>query len=408
MLRPAVRSDLANREQFPDLCQMLTRLAERRLRSALREQPATALLGPRQVGKTTLARALGGHYFDLELETERLRLDLEWERLVGTKGLLVLDEAQAFPEVFPRLRSAIDADRSRKGRFLILGSVSPALMRSVSDALTGRLALVELTPLLLTELTNGSQRRRLWLTGGYPEGGILRPSRFPSWQLDYIELLAQRDLPNWGLTSVPRLTMRLVRMLAASHGQTWNGAALGLSLGLDAKTVGCYVDFLEGAYLIRRLSPFHANLKKRIVKAPKVYWRDSGLAHSLLGVETERQLLDQPWVGASFECHVIEQIIGHIEAQGWRVQPYFLRTHDGHEVDLVLEVGGSRWAIECKLSTQPDRRDLAKLTELAEAIGARHRILVSRSSQIVESSAGIVCNLPWLLQNVERLIKTRQ
>ena len=399
---------LANRESIPDILGMLPRLTERRLRSALREQPAAALLGPRQVGKTTLARVLGGTYFDLELETERLRLDLEWEQLVGAKGLLVLDEAQAFPEIFPRLRAGIDAERSRTGRFLILGSVSPELMRSVSDALTGRLALVELTPFLWTELENDARRKRLWLTGGYPDGGVLRPSRFPGWQLDYLELLAQRDLPNWGLSAAPRLTMRLMRMLAAAQGQTWNGAALGRSLGLDAKTVGRYVDFLEGAYLIRRLPPYHANLKKRLVKAPKVYWRDSGLAHALLGIEADRQLLEQPWVGASFECHVIEQIIGQVEALGLRAQPYFLRTHDGHEIDLVLEVGGSRWAIECKLSTQPDRRDLEKLTTLAEAIGAKHRILVSRSSQIVESSAGIVCDLPWLLQNVERLIKAGQ
>jgi len=383
---------------------MLSRLVERQLRSALKEQPAVALLGPRQVGKTTLARSLRGTYFDLELETERLRLDLEWEQLINGKRLLVLDEAQAFPEIFPRLRSAIDSERRRAGRFLILGSVSPQLMRSVSDALAGRLALVELTPFLWTELESHAQRRRLWLTGGYPDGGILRPSRFPNWQLDYLELLAQRDLPNWGLPAAPRLTMRLMRMLAAAHGQTWNGAALGRSLGLDAKTVSGYVDFLEGTYLLRRLPPYHANLKKRMVKAPKIYWRDSGLAHALLGIGTERQLLEQPWVGASFECHVIEQIIGRVGALGHRAQSYFLRTHDGHEIDFVLEVGGSRWAIECKLSTQPDQRDLTKLTALADAIGAKHRVLLSRSSKIIESPAGIVCDLPWLLENLKRLI----
>ena len=387
---------------------MLLRLAERRLRSALKEQPAAALLGPRQVGKTTLARALGATYFDLELESERLRLDLEWEQLAAAKRLLILDEAQAFPEIFPRLRAAIDSERSRSGRFLVLGSVSPQLMRSISDALTGRLALVELTPFLWTELENDSQRSRLWLTGGYPDGGVLRPSRFPGWQLDYLELLAQRDLPNWGLSAAPGLTMRLMRMLAASHGQTWNGAALGRSLGLDAKTVGRYVDFLEGAYLIRRLPPYHANLKKRLVKAPKVYWRDSGLAHALLGIEANRQLLEQPWVGASFECHVIEQVIGQANALGHHAQPYFLRTHDGHEIDLVLEIGVSRWAIECKLSTQPDSRDLEKLAQLADTIRTERRILISRSSKIVESSAGIACDLPWLLQNMKRLIEGRR
>ena len=142
-------------------------------------------------------------------------------------------------------------------------------------------------------------------------------------------------------------------------------------------------------------------------KAPKVYWRDSGLAHALLGIGAERQLLEQPWVGASFECHVIEQIIGQVEALGLRAQPYFLRTHDGHEIDLVLEIGGSRWAIECKLSTQPDRRDLKRIVPLADAIGAERRILLSRSSQLIESSEGIACNLSWLLENLNRLITTR-
>jgi predicted AAA+ superfamily ATPase len=382
---------------------MLPRLVERQLRAALRDQPAAALLGPRQVGKTTLARALGGTYFDLELEPERLRLDLEWERITHRRKLLILDEAQFYPEIFPRLRSAIDAERGRTGRFLLLGSVSPGMMQSVSDALTGRLALVELTPLLLGELENNAQRDRLWLTGGYPDGGILKPSRFPKWQLDYLELATQRDLPGWGLNAAPRLTMRLMRMLAALHGQTWNGAALGKSLGLDAKTVSRYVDFLEGAYLVRRVPPFHANLKKRLVKAPKLYWRDSGLAHALLRVETARQLVDQPWVGASFECHAVEQILGHMEALGHRATPYFLRTHDGHEIDLVLEVAGSRWAIECKLSTQPNQRDWKRLRELAAAIGVERSILLSRSSDIIESDAGIVCNLPWLVENMSRL-----
>jgi hypothetical protein len=383
---------------------VLPRLAARHLRSALRHQPAAALLGPRQVGKTTLARSLGGTYFDLELESERLRLDLEWEEHVRSKRLLVLDEAQAFPEIFPRLRAAIDADRRRAGRFLLLGSVSPALMHSVSEALTGRLALVELSPFLWRELERDAQRRRLWLAGGYPDGGILRPSRFPRWQLDYLELLAQRDLPTWGLPAAPRVTMRLMRMLAAVHGQAWNGAALGRSLGLDAKTLVRYVDFLEGAYLLRRLPPYHANLKKRLVKVPKLYWRDSGLAHALLGVETERQLLVQPWVGASFECHVIEQILGHLEAMGQRAEPYYLRTHDGHELDLILELGGSRWAVEIKLTTQPDRRDLQRLDALADAIGADRRILLSRSSEAVESKSSVVCDLPWLLDHLDRLL----
>ena len=177
---------------------MLPRLAAATLRSRLEESPAVALIGPRQAGKTTLARSLGGTYYDLEQEPERLRLDLEWDRTVGGSSLVVLDEAQAAPDVFVRLRGAIDADRKRNGRILLLGSVSPALMTEVSESLAGRLALVELTPLLASELETRTQRDRLWLTGGFPDGGVLGARALPRWQSNYMTLLVQRDVPAGG------------------------------------------------------------------------------------------------------------------------------------------------------------------------------------------------------------------
>ena len=264
--------------------------------------PAVALLGPRQSGKTTLstqiAGPLRGHYFDLELETDRLRLDLEWEERVRGSRLVVIDEAQAWPELFPRLRAAIDADRRRTGRFLLLGSVSPSLMREISESLAGRLALADLTPFLWS----GSGVKR-----NVDDSGRWRLSRrrlptssSPKWQSDYLDLLAQRDLPNWGLPAVPAMTRRLMRMLAAVHGQVWNASAIARSLGIDFKTVNRYLEYLEGAYLIRRIEPFHVNIKKRLVKSPKLYWRDSGLLHSLLRLTEPTQLLEQPWVGASW------------------------------------------------------------------------------------------------------------
>ena len=214
------------------------------------------MVGPRQAGKTTLAKSLAGEarreYYDLELERDRLRLDLEWDDRMRRRELLVLDEAQSWPEVFPRLRSAIDADRARTGRFLLLGSVTPALMQEVSESLAGRLALARLTPFLLGELESDAQRRRHWAVGGFPDGGVLRPSRFPKWQNDYMDLLVQRDLPNLGLSASPPLVSRLIRMLASINGQTWNASSLGRSLGIDSKTVTRYVDYLHPAFYGRR------------------------------------------------------------------------------------------------------------------------------------------------------------
>jgi predicted AAA+ superfamily ATPase len=361
--------------------------------------PAVALVGPRQSGKTTLARSLGGSYFDLEQPGDRTRLDLEWDDVCASPRLAVLDEAQAWPDLFPRLRAAIDARRSRAGRFLLLGSVSPALMTQVAESLAGRLSLVELTPFLLGELGTRPQRDH-WLRGGYPEGGILAARRFPQWQLDYLSLLAQRDLPSWGLPARPQVTDRLLRMLAAVHGQMWNASAVGQSLGVTHPTANSYVDYLEGAFLVRRLRPFAANLKKRLVRTPKVYWRDSGLLHALLRVATHEDLAAQPWVGASWEGYVIEQIVSSLAAAGRRHDAWFFRTSDGHELDLLLDLEGERWAFEVKLTSQPDPRDFARLDRAADLVGATRRVLVSHTRRPVFSPTRISCGLRPLLQHL--------
>ena len=244
-----------------------------------------------------------------------MRLDLEWSELAtannAARSLVILDEAQAWPDVFPRLRGAIDQDRRRTGRFLLLGSVSPLLMTQVSESLAGRLSLVELTPFTWNELKTTVSRNRLWRCGGYPDG-VLTPRRYPRWQLDYLALLSQRDLPAWGLTAKPRQTERLLRMLAATHGQIWNASRIGQSLGVSYHTVNHQLDYLEAAFLIRRLAPYHANIGKRLVKSPKIYWRDSGLLHAMLNASA-KTLLHQPWVGASWEGFVIEQVLGVLQ-----------------------------------------------------------------------------------------------
>lgn len=377
---------------------MQTRAITPLLRQRLAAYPAVALVGPRQCGKTTLARAHGGAYFDLEQPAERLRLDVEWDRLAKARELVVLDEAHAWPEVFPRLRGAIDAKRKRNGRYLLLGSVSPALMMQVSESLAGRLSIIELTPLLQGELIKAAQRDRLWLCGGFPDGGVLTPAPFPQWQQDYLALMTQRDLPAWGLPAKPQVTQRLLHMLAAMHGQPWNASLVAKGLGLTYHTVNGYLDFLEGAYLLRRLPPWTANIGKRITKAPKVYWRDSGLLHATLGIATRENLLRHPRVGASWEGFVIEQVLGCLTSRGKAHRAFSFRTSDQHELDLLIETAGELWAFEIKLTTAPSPHDLASLNKLADALGARRRVLVTQAAAHVQGGTTLSCNLAHLLE----------
>lgn len=369
----------------------------------LAANPAVALIGPRQCGKTTLAQSLGGIYFDLEQEPERLRLDLEWDTLAAGRKLVILDEAQSWPEVFPRLRGTIDRDRKRTGRFLLLGSVSPSLMVRVSESLAGRLSIVELTPFLWTELKATASRQRRWLCGGYPDGGVLAPKQYPRWQLDYLALLSQRDLPTWGLSAKPQTTDRLLRMLAAVHGQTWNASQVGQGMGLSYQTVNTYLDYLIGAFLIRRLPPFQINIRKRLIKNPKVYWRDSGLLHALLNISDKLTLLAQPWVGASWEGFVIEQAIGELTSLGHSFEAYYFRTSDQYELDLVLDFGNERWAIEVKLTASPGPADMARLEKTAHLIGATRCFLVSQTRRPTGDDELASCDLSGLIERIRRV-----
>jgi predicted AAA+ superfamily ATPase len=359
---------------------MIARRLGSLLAARLRDYPAAALVGPRQCGKTTLAKSLRGTYFDLEKEPDRLRLDVEWDKVAAGRSLVILDEAQEMPAIFPRLRAAIDEDRKRKGRFLLLGSVSPALMKQVGESLAGRLALCELAPLAADELPP-ARWDDLWHFGGYPDGGVINAARFPEWQRFYLDLLAQRDLPHWGLPARAATTQRLFRMLAAVHGQTWNASQIGKSLGLSYHTVNQYVDFLEQAFLIRRLPAYSANLRKRLVKAPKLYWRDPGLLHALLDLSSPEDLLSKPWVGASWEGWVIEQMLTHLSSRGKPHQAYHFRTSDQYEIDLLLECGSRLWAFEIKLTGSPSAASLELLGKKAEMVGAYGHFLVSRTSQ---------------------------
>lgn len=365
----------------------------------MQRYPVVALVGPRQCGKTTLAQSFDCAYYDLEQSSEQLRLDIEWQELVNSSRLIVLDEAQSMPEIFPRIRGAIDQDRKRNGRILLLGSVSPAQMKQVSESLAGRLSVVKLTPFMFTEISE-VERTRHWLCGGFPDGGVLNEVSFPQWQLDYLTLLAQRDLPNWGLTSSPQTTQRLFRMTANLSGQVWNASQIGKSLGIDYHTVNKYVDYLEGSYLVTRLQPYHANIGKRLVKRPKLYWRDSGLLHALMRANNQAILYDQPWIGASWEGYVIEQICNFMTAHSIPFEAFYFRTSDQYEIDLVIQTVQETWAVEIKLTSNPSSNDQNRLLRVSDWIDADLCFLISTQTSFTRNERQIICNLAGVLRYI--------
>lgn len=250
----------------------------------------------------------------------------------------------------------------------------------MGESLAGRMAYVPLTPLLLQE-AGVRHVDRLWRCGGFPDGGILRKGAFPQWHENYLAAMAQRDLPTWGLPSRPAMTERLFRMLAAEQGAIVNWSKLGQSLGLSYHTVKSYVEHLEGAYLVRILPPFERNLRKRLVKAPRLYWRDSGLLHALLRLRPDDDLWSQAWVGPSWEGFVMEQILNARAARGESMNAFYFRTHDGLECDLVLESGRELELIEIKLTTAPAPEDFARLAKVVDLLKASRQVLLTRTGK---------------------------
>lgn len=371
---------------------MIKRDLSKLVNSRLEKYPAMGLVGPRQCGKTTLAKSLKGLYFDLETESDRIKLDAQWPDIINADKLIILDEAQTMPEIFPRLRSVIDKQRKRMGRFMILGSVSPALMKQVSESLAGRLCLIELTPFVLRELPK-KPIDDVWLYGGFPDGGILDPSQYPHWENDYLTLLVQRDLPQWGLPAKPMTIQRLLKMVAAVHGQNWNASQIGSSIGLNYQTINSYLEYIQGCFIVRLLEPYSVNISKRIRKSPKIYFRDSGLRHALMQVKNMDDLFSQPWVGASWEGFIIEQIINNLKTADIIFNPYYLRTSDQYEIDLLLDFGKRLYAIEVKLTSSPDSDDVKRFRKAADMIKADKAILISRTHEYIASDKFISTNI---------------
>ena len=324
---------------------------------SLTEFPAVALLGPRQAGKTTLARIIAQKrptslYLDLERPSDLAKLtDPELFLSRHTDQLVVMDEVQRQPELFAVLRALIDEKRT-PGRFLLLGSASPQLLRQASESLAGRISFHELAPFDLGELNPSRvDVQNFWLRGGYPLSWLAKSdSASFAWREAFIATHLERDIPSFGIR-VPATTLRRFwQMLAHLHGQLWNASRLAAAFGVSAPTVQHYLDILEATYMLRRLPPLQANLGKRLVKSPKVYLRDSGILHALLGITSLNDLAGHPVVGASWEGWILEQIAQLIAPQ-WQLS--FYRTASGAEMDVVAERGNQKIGFEIKYSSAP-------------------------------------------------------
>ena len=330
----------------------VTRRYTQKVVDSLESYPVVALLGARQVGKSTLAKKISADfqnavYLDLESPRDTNKLqDPEAFFELNKNSLICLDEIQRMPDLFEVLRAVVDKTRQR---FLVLGSASRDLIRQSSESLAGRIAYLELTPFTLDEIPDVDSKTH-WLRGGYPKSVLAENDDLSfEWRLNYIRTFLERDIPQLGFNIPANTLQRLWQMLAHNQGQTINSAKLGNSLDKSANTVRHYIDILEQTFLLRTLAPYSVNVKKRLVKSPKVYLRDSGLLHTLLDIETMNNLMGHPVYGSSFEGYVIENILVNLP----RWKPYFYRTAGGAELDLILTRGSEIIAVEIKASIAP-------------------------------------------------------
>jgi predicted AAA+ superfamily ATPase len=322
------------------------------IKQALERSRAVVLVGPRQSGKSTLAREFlhpdQPNYFDLENPADRGAILEPLETLAPLKGLVVIDEVQHSPDLFPVLRVLIDRD-NRAGQFLLLGSASPALLRQTSESLLGRVEVIEISPFSMDEVGTEASRK-LWLRGGFPPAFTARSDQdAAAWRQNAIARFVENDLPQLGINVAPPTMLRFWAMLAHLHGQVWNAHDPAQSLGVSQPTVRRYLDWLTQTFMVRQLQPWHESLSKRQVKSPKIYFRDTGLLHTLMQVRSEAELMRHPRSGASWEGFALEQVLRITQPD----EAYFWATHQGAELDLLMFKYSKRIGVEFKRADAP-------------------------------------------------------
>lgn len=321
--------------------------------AAIQRSRAVGLIGPRQCGKTTIARTFVNvdslNYFDLEDPASLTRLNDPKLALESLEGLVVIDEIQRKPELFPFLRVLTDRTEN-PATFLLLGSASPELLRQSSESLAGRIEYLELSPLSLLELEEDNQRASHWIRGGFPLSLLAQDNSDSwNWRKSFIQTFTERDLPQLGINIPSTTILRFWTMLAHYHGQVFNASEIARSMGVNQTTASNYLDILSSVFMVRALQPWHANLKKRQIKRPKIYFRDNGILHSLLGIKDRQALESHPKLGASWEGYAIEEAIKAFKPD----ESYFWATHNGAELDLLMLKDGQKIGLEFKHTGAP-------------------------------------------------------
>jgi len=391
----------------------IRRKLEQKLEYSINHYPVIAILGPRQCGKSTLADQFISNVpnnikLDLERQSDLIQLDeIELFLDLHKNKLICLDEIQRKPDMFVSLRSYIDAQK-RNGLLLILGSASRDLIKQSSETLAGRILYLELTPFLISELLVAYREstfdiRRHWLRGGFPRAYLAEEDELAfEWLSNFIRTYLERDIPQLGFNYAASTMQRFWKMLAHVHGQILNKSRLGESLGVSHTTLGSYVDLLDHTFMIRLLEPFEANVKKRLVKSPKIYFRDTGILHSLLSINSFEDLFSNPILGVSWEGYAIENIIS--EMPGW--DPMFYRTSTGSEIDLIMKKGDRIIAFECKVSTSPSlTREFWKAIE--DVRPERIIVLAPVQNFYYLNENVSVCSPEYFVMNKAEIIKNK-
>jgi len=358
----------------------------------------TLLVGSCGVGKTTLARKYADIYLDLKFPTQREWLLDRLTQVLHGKKRLVLDGVETMPELFPILLDELyDSKLGPYRKVLLISSIAPSRLRHFTPEVAKHTSIAPLSPLLLDELGAKGDIDRLWFYGGYPEGGIFLKRNYSSWHQGHLKRLAEEELPRLGMPLDSQLIELLFEELAKLHGRSWNASSIARVLDSDHRKVDALVDFLADTFLVRRLPAYTSEINKRLVRKPIIYLRDSGLWHSLLGLNGLNHLHEYELAEISWKGFVIEQLLAFIDTQDVDYKASHFGTSSGDRIDLVLEIAGNTWAFQITTAESIDQKDTAHLKKTADMIDANYRVIVARIQQPVEHENHAIANLRWLL-----------
>ncbi|MCB4791236.1 MAG: ATP-binding protein [Elusimicrobia bacterium] len=381
---------------------MIKRLFSQKLNHYLKLFPIVSVIGPRQAGKTTFIKKelFSWKYFDLEKPSDFRRIESDMEYFFNEYGnQCIIDEAQNMPVLFPFLRSFVDTNRKKKGRIVLLGSINPLLMKNISESLSGRIGFVEIPTFLFSEISKKLKLNleSFWLKGGYPEPIKWKTEDHIIWLESYIKTFTERDVFRYNQIDITaQKQIQLLTMIAHTHGKLWNASQISSAFGTSYHTINNYIDILNKYFIVRRLMPYFANVGKRLMKHPKIYFRDAGILHYLLGIDSLEMLRTSPYRGFSFEGLIIENIIQNLDAvPNARNEYYFYRTAQGDEIDLLVKTGSKLTAFEIKTSSSVGISDLSGFQRCMQHLKIEKGIVIYMGKEDFSLTSNIEVKSAW-------------